>query len=153
MVLEVIDYYPQRWRIEDSFRVLKSGCQVEYLAFHTADRLQRAIAINAVTAWRIMQMTLLGREVANCEARLMFTDEKLGFLRDYARNDGQAEPRDLGTAVRLVALLGGYRARKQDPEPRHQIMWRGYERRPAATLGHRIALQAGSKIAMVTEKK
>ena len=35
---------------EDFFRVLKPGCKVEHLAFRTADRLQRAIAINAVIA-------------------------------------------------------------------------------------------------------
>ena len=63
--VEVIDFYLQKWRIEDFFRVLKSGCRVEYLAFHTADRLQRAIAINAVIAWRIMLMTLLGVRQAN----------------------------------------------------------------------------------------
>ncbi len=151
--VEVIDFYLQRWRIEDFFRVLKSGCRVEYLAFHTAHWLQRAIAINAVIAWRIMLMTLLGRDVPNCEATLMFTDDELAFLRDYAREYGQTEPRDLSTAVRLVALLGGYRARKHDPDPGNQIMWRGYQRLSAATLGHRIALEAGSKIALVTEAK
>ena len=35
----------------------------------------------------------------------------------------------------------------------NQIMWRGYQRLSAATLGHRIALEAGSKIALATEKK
>ena len=151
--VEVIDFYLQRWRIEDFFRVLKSGCRVEHLAFHRADRLQRAIAINAVIAWRIMLMTLLGRDVPNCAASLMFTDEELAFLRDYAQQYSQSEPQDLSTAVRLVALLGGYRARKHDPAPGNQIMWRGYQRLSAATLGHRIALEAGSKIALVTEEK
>ena len=55
----VIGYYLRRWRIEDLFRVLKSGCRVEHLAFHTADRLQRAVTINTVIAWRLMVMTLL----------------------------------------------------------------------------------------------
>ena len=38
--VEVVFFYLQHWRIEDFFRVLKSGCQVEYLAFHTAGRLR-----------------------------------------------------------------------------------------------------------------
>ena len=63
----VIGYYLRRWRIEDLFRVLKSGCRVEHLAFHTADRLQRAVTINTVIAWRLMVMTLLGRDVPGCE--------------------------------------------------------------------------------------
>jgi hypothetical protein len=35
-------------------------------------------------------------------------------------------PRSLGAAVYLVAKLGGYLGRKNDPPPGHQIMWRGY---------------------------
>ena len=137
--VEIIAFYLQRWRVEDFFRVLKSGCRVEYLAFHTADRLERAIAINSVITWRIMLMALLGRQVPGCDASLMFTDHELSFLHDYAKEYKQQTPDNLGTAVRLVALLGGYRNRKHDPEPGNQIMWRGYERLSAATLGHRIA--------------
>ena len=50
--IEIIGYYLQRWRVEDFFRLLKSGCRVEHLAFRTADQLQRAITLNAVIAWR-----------------------------------------------------------------------------------------------------
>jgi hypothetical protein len=51
-----------RWRNEDFHRVLKSGCRVEQIAQETAERIRRAIAINLVIAWRIMLMTLPGRE-------------------------------------------------------------------------------------------
>ena len=84
----VIGYYLRRWRIEDLFRVLKSGCRVEHLAFHTADRLQRAVTINTVIAWRLMVMTLLGRDVPGCDAQLLFTDIELRFLTDYAEELG-----------------------------------------------------------------
>ena len=122
--------------------MLKSGCRVEHLAFRTADRLERAIAIQSVIAWRIMVMTLLGRQVPDCEAELMFTNHELGFLGDYARKFGQPGPDRLGPAVRLVAHLGGYRDRKHDPEPGNQIMWHGYDTLTKATLGHRIGLES-----------
>ncbi|MCY4260775.1 MAG: transposase [Rhodobacteraceae bacterium] len=32
----------RRWRVEDVFRVLKSGCRVEHPLFREAERLQRA---------------------------------------------------------------------------------------------------------------
>jgi hypothetical protein len=35
-------------------------------------------------------------------------------------------PMQLGEAVQLVAALGGYLGRKNDPPSGHQIMWRGY---------------------------
>ena len=138
--VESIGYYLKRWRVEDFFRVLKSGCRAEHLAFHTADRLQRAITINAVIAWRVMLMTLLGREVPQCAADLMFTDIELRFLADYGANTHLPAPQHLGAAVLLVAILGGYQNRKHvTPPPGHQIMWRGYERMSIATLGYRLA--------------
>jgi hypothetical protein len=35
-------------------------------------------------------------------------------------------PTSLGTAVKLIAKLGGYLGRSNDPPPGHQLMWRGY---------------------------
>ena len=137
--VELIGYYLRRWRVEDFFRVLKSGCRAEHLGFHSAERLQRALTIQAVIAWRLMLMTLLGREVPEYDAELLFTDIELRFLADYAADSGLAVPDTLAGAVLLVALLGGYQNRKHDPPPGHQIMWRGYERMSLATLGYRIA--------------
>ena len=138
---EIVRHYLQRWRIEDFFRVLQSGCRVEHLAFRTADRLQRAIAINSVIAWRLMTMTLLGRQVPDCAAELLFTDSELRFLGAYARRFQLPGPERLGPAVRLVAHLGGYRDRKHDPEPGHQLIWYGYDTLTKATLGHQIAVE------------
>ncbi|MGV6802963.1 MAG: IS4 family transposase [Ruegeria sp.] len=35
-------------------------------------------------------------------------------------------PTLLGDAVRLVATIGGYLNRKNDPPPGHQLLWLGY---------------------------
>jgi hypothetical protein len=78
-------WYCLRWRIEDWHRVLKSGCGIEALTHDTAERLRRAIAINLVIAWRIMVMTLLGREVPNLPAEVMFSDVELRTLQAYAK--------------------------------------------------------------------
>ena len=137
--LETVGHYLRRWRVEDFFRVLKSGCRAEHLGFHSAERLQRALTLQAVIAWRLMLMTLLGREVPECDAKLLFTDIELRFLADYAADSGLSAPDTLAGAVLLVAILGGYQNRKYDPPPGHQIMWRGYERMSIATLGYRIA--------------
>ncbi len=129
--VELIGYYLRRWRVEDFFRVLKSGCRAEYLAFRTAERLQRAITIQAVIAWRLMLMTLLGREVPECDAELLFSDVELRFLNDYAAQSALPAPSNLSGAVLLVAILGGYQNRKHDPPPGQQLLWRGYERPPS----------------------
>ena len=140
---EVVGWYLQRWRVEDFFRTLKSGCRVEFLRFHTAERLERAIAINAVIAWRIMLMTLLGRYVPECAAELLFSDNELHFLRDYAAEKGLEPPGNMKKAVHLVATLGGYRGRKHDPPPGQQVMWHGKTNLSSATLGHGVGYSTG----------
>ena len=132
-----------RWRIEEFFRVLKSGCKAEFLLFRTADRLQRAIAINAVIGWRIMVMTRLGREVPDTEPQLMFTDEELSFLGSYASRHKLTGPARLGDAVKLVAHYGGHREGKHRSDPGDQIMWTGYSRLSSATIGHQYGMEDG----------
>lgn len=119
-------WYCLRWRIEDWHRVLKTGCRIEEIGHHTAERLRRAIAINLVIAWRIMLMTLLGREQPELPADLLFSDLEVEVLGAVAKKMRLKPPANLGEAVRLVAKLGGYLDRKSDPPPGHQLMWEGY---------------------------
>jgi len=91
--IQCLRWYCLRWRIEDWHRVLKSGCRIEALAHATAERLRRAIAINAVIAWRILLMTLLGRETPELPAEVLFSDLELQVLRAYAKKNTCRPPR------------------------------------------------------------
>lgn len=82
---QCLRWYCLRWRIEDWHRVLKSGCRIEDIAHNTAERLRRAIAINLVIGWRIMLMTLLGRETIELPAEVLFSDIELKTLHAYAK--------------------------------------------------------------------
>ena len=73
--------------LKDFHRVLKSGCGVEQIAHETAERIRRAIAINLVIAWRIMLMTLLGRETPELPPEVLFSDIELQVLRAYAKKN------------------------------------------------------------------
>mgnify|MGYP001767390363 CR=1 FL=1 len=125
--VQCLRWYCLRWRIEDFHRVLKSGCAIEDVAHDTAERIRRAIAINLVIAWRIMLMTLLGRETPELPAEVLFSDIELQVLRAYAKKKRLKPPSTLSEAVRLVARIGGYLGRTNDPEPGHQLMWEGYQ--------------------------
>jgi len=78
--LLVLRYYCLRWRIEDWHKVLKSGCRIEDLQHESAARLWRGIAIAMVVAWRIMLLTLLGREVPGLPADVLFTEDEMFIL-------------------------------------------------------------------------
>jgi hypothetical protein len=125
--VQCLRWYCLRWRIEDWHRVLKTGCRIEQVAHDTAERIRRAIAINLVIAWRIMLMTLLGRETPDLPAEVLFSDIELQVLRAYAKKKGLKPPSTLSETVRLVGRIGGHLGRKHDPPPGHQLMWQGYQ--------------------------
>ena len=135
-------WYCLRWRIEDWHRVLKSGCRIEDIAHESAERLRRAIAINLVIAWRIMLMTLLGRETPELPAEVLFSDIELRTLTAYAKKRGLNPPTLLGEAVRLVAKIGGYLGRKNDPPPGNQLLWQGYREFQFMCLGFALLEEA-----------
>lgn len=134
---ECLRWYCLRWRIEDWHRVLKSGCRVEDLAHKSVERLQRAISINLVIAWRIMLMVLLGREQPSLPAEVLFSDIELKTLRAYAKKKVNT-PIQLNEAVHLIAKIGGHLGRKNDPPPGHQILWQGYIEFQFMCLGYSL---------------
>ena len=83
--VQCLRWYCLRWRIEDWHRVLKSGCGVERIAHATAERIRRAIAINLVIAWRIMLMTLLGRQTPELAPAVLFSNLEIRVLAAYSK--------------------------------------------------------------------
>ncbi|MDQ6999126.1 MAG: IS4 family transposase [Mariprofundus sp.] len=136
---ECVRWYSLRWRIEDWHRVLKSGCKIEELAYKTAERLKRGIAINIVIAWRIMLMTLLGRESPELPAEVLFSDLEIKVLKAYAIKKKELLPLMLGNACQIVASMGGYLGRKHDLPPGHQMMWQGYASLQQMCEGFKLA--------------
>ena len=49
---EWIQWHGSRWSIKVFFRIIKTGCRVEALQLGTLDRLEPALAVYMVIAWR-----------------------------------------------------------------------------------------------------
>jgi hypothetical protein len=95
-VLNCVKWYCLCWRIEDWYRVLKSGCKAEDLANASAERLKRAVVIKLVIAWRIMLMTLLGRETPELPPEVLFSDLEIKVLSILAKKNELPPPLRLG---------------------------------------------------------
>ena len=78
--LRCLRWYTLRWRIEEWHRILKSGCRIEAHQHQTAERLGRAIAIDTVIAWRLMLLTLLGRQTPELPCQLIFSSWECQLL-------------------------------------------------------------------------
>ena len=90
--------------------------------------------MQAVIAWRLLALTLLGRETPELPATLLFTTLEIQVLQDLVRHRHWEVPATLGATVLTLARLGGYLARNHDPPPGPPTIWEGCLR-----LGERLA--------------
>lgn len=122
---QAIKEYARRWRIEEWHKVLKSGCKIEDTIADDAEAIRRVVAINLVIAWRVMLMTLLGRQQPDQQPEVLFSDVEIQVLTRVAEHEGFRRLKSLGDAVIILARLGGYRERKNDHPPGTVVLWRG----------------------------
>lgn len=123
-VVELIDWYRARWEIEILFNVLKNACRVEALQLGSVDRIERALALYVVVAWRIAHLMRLGRTCPDPDAQLFFDADEIQAA--YLLRDKQPpeKPR-LNEVLRQIAQIGGFLARKSDGEPCVKTIWLG----------------------------
>lgn len=127
--IEKLRWYLCRWQIEVFFRILKSGCHVEDLQLEKRERLEPALAFYMIIAWRVLYLTMLGRQCPEMPCDTVFADEewKAVYLVSE-RKPPPDEPPSLDTMVRMVAGLGGFLNRKRDGFPGPQTIWIGLQR-------------------------
>lgn len=70
--IELIEWYRARWEIEMLFNILKNGCRVEALQLGAMARIERALALFLVVAWRIAHLMRMGRTCPDLDAELFF---------------------------------------------------------------------------------
>jgi hypothetical protein len=123
-LVELVDWYRARWEIEMLFNVLKNGCKVEELQLGTIDRIERALALYLIVAWRIAHLMRMGRTCPDLDARLFFDPDEIQAA--YVLNKKLAPPAPrLNDVLRMIARAGGFLARKGDGEPGAKTIWEG----------------------------
>lgn len=128
--LMIVKCYSMRWKIENYFRVLKSGCTIEDCRLGDARRMINYIALNSVIAWRIFWMTFISRTDPKASCELVFTESEWQALYCYYREKSQVpkKPPSIRDAITWLARLGGFLARKNDGNPGPTYLWRGWSR-------------------------
>ena len=125
--LECARLYGHRWKVERYHYVLKSGCGIEKLQMETADRLERALALYSIIAWRLLWLTYRARLAGNSPCGEALEEREWRVLLAMSGTRRANEP-VLGEAVRLIAMLGGFQGRKGDGDPGVKTIWRGWRR-------------------------
>ena len=133
--IEKLSWYLCRWQIEVYFKVLKSGCRIEQLQLETRERLEPALVFYMIIAWRVLYLTMLGRDCPQMPCDAVFADEewKAVYLVTQ-RKPPPEQPPSLDTMVRMIATLGGFLNRKRDGFPGPKTLWIGLQRVPDFVL-------------------
>ncbi|PIE37048.1 MAG: hypothetical protein CSA54_02240 [Gammaproteobacteria bacterium] len=104
--VELIDWYRCRWEIEMYFDILKNGCRIEQLQLKTLPKLEIAIALYMIVAWRINRLMRVGRECPDLRASLLFEPDE--WAAAYILNEKtppESEP-TVNEVVRLTIWKG-----------------------------------------------
>jgi hypothetical protein len=125
-----VAWYAQRWQIEVIHKVLKSGCQIEQRQLETAQRLERVLAVDLVVAWRLLALCKAARAQpdAAVDAWLTQAEWQALWCHVHQRPAPPKLPPSVRQAMRWIAQLGGFMARKGDGEPGPITLWRGLHR-------------------------
>lgn len=127
--LEKLSWYLCRWQIEVFFRILKSGCRIEKLQLEKIERLEPALAFYMIIAWRVLFLTMLGRECPEMPCDVVFDTAEWHAVYIVSERKAPPEtPPTLDSMVRRIAGLGGFLNRKSDGFPGPQTLWIGLQR-------------------------
>jgi IS4 transposase len=140
---ELIDWYRARWEIELLFLTLKEGCRVEALQLASVERIERALAVYLVVAWRIGLLMRLGRACPDWDAEQLLTRQEWQAAWIVARKKPPAKTPTLRQALHMIASLGGFLGRKGDGEPGVKSLWIGLQRVASCVEGMRFQQRCG----------
>jgi len=125
--LRIIDYYRMRWQIENYFKVLKDGCcHVEHCNLQSFEKLEKYTMCFSIIAWRMFWAKFLFHTDPELPAKVVFTKTELIVLKKRHPDKVDLRKINVGQALRLTAMFGGYNNRKGDGPPGNITLWRGF---------------------------
>jgi hypothetical protein len=132
---ERLQWYSCRWTIEVWHRVLKTGCRIEKRQMATVERLEVALTLYSIIAWRILYTTMLARIDPDLPCTVILSDDEWKALSCNIQRVRTPAPKPptLAQAMLWIAKLGGFLARKSDGAPGPQTLWRGFQHLPYIT--------------------
>lgn len=126
--VELLTWYRCRWEIEIFFHVLKNGCRIEALQLGSVAKLELALVVYMVVAWRLSHMVRLGRTHPDLAASALFSDLEWHAAYILDKKKPPADEPTLREVIRQIAKLGGFLGRKCDGEPGVKTLWLGFAR-------------------------
>ena len=116
---------------------------MEALQLASMQRIERALAVYLVVAWRIGLLMRLGRACPEWDAERLLTREEWQAAWIVARRKPPDKTPTLRKALHMIAALGGFLGRKGDGEPGVKSLWLGLQRIASCVEGLRFRQGCG----------
>ena len=137
---EKLEWYSCRWQIEIFFNTLKSGCQIEKLQLAARERLESAVALYMIVAWRLLYIRTLNRLFPEMSCEAVFEKEEWQSIWLMSGDTAlPKEPPPLQKIIIRLAMSGGYLNRKHDAPPGVKVLWIGMQQLQSFIAGFNVA--------------
>ena len=116
-VLFVVDAYRGRWRIEELFKALKTGCEFEKLQLESRRSIVNALAVYLPVAWLQLHLRAISRD-ETAPVSAVLSERQVFCLRiAYEAQEKKRLPHTLSArdAMLAIARLGGHLKNNGDP--------------------------------------
>lgn len=125
---QIVQWYTQRWLIEEYHKCLKTGCRLEARQLESGVALMRLLGFLALVAVRLLQLREVARQEPNQLATAQVSRELIEIVIKRVGLQSAVERLTLREFWHAVARLGGFIGRKSDGEPGWQTVWGGWQR-------------------------
>lgn len=128
--LRVVDHYRGRWRIEEYFKALKTGCAFERRQSESMEALLVVLGLLAPIAWQILALRSLAHHKPDAPAGTILRATQIAALVHMKRIEENSTAKD---ALWAIAGLGGHI--KNNGPPGWLTLGRGLEHLDAFEAG------------------
>src|SRR5512138_1594054 len=131
----VVDWYRRRWKIEEYFKALKTGCAFERRQLQTRAALVNTLALLAPIAWQLLTLRDQGRKAPQAPARTVLSQQQIQVLHGLSKRPLPRKP-SVEQALLAIAAQGGHL--KRNGPPGWQTLGRGLEKLWWAEMGYQL---------------
>lgn len=136
-VLRVLDWYRRRWVIEEFFKAVKTGCNIEKRQMDSAPAMLRMLALLLPSAWRLLLLRSAAQQTPDLAWHHLLSPLEFRILSGMLPKFKLNNKATVAQCYLAIARLGGHL--KRNGPPGWQTLQAGWQRLQELSLGASVA--------------